>query len=517
MNQVRVISPGHMARSTGIGSSRVMGKFVLRGLSLLLFLHAFAIGAIYGQAIDPGPRGGTIGAGAPIANLTPDQMRFFQTALSQFTEVEGVTLTSPGNGGLGPTFNGNACGMCHSQPSVGGTSPSTAAFPFIGPNPQVAVANLLGATNTVPFFVTPDGPVREARFKYVLGTQRSGPGGSGREGFGGDRGIMNPEENSAGVVDGSVHDLFTIAGRSDAPGCVFPQQDFEKAQDENDLSFRIPTPLYGFGLMEAISDGTILNSFASTAAVRAALGIGGVPNRSGNDATITRFGWKAQNKSGLIFAGEAYNVEMGVTNEMFPNERGFGGAPPPASCLFNPVPEDETNFLSIGSTTDTSNVPSDVQDFALFMRFLDQPTPACTGTGCSASIQNGRNLFINVVKCAACHTPSMTTDSSDFTVNPPGLSGVQANLFSDLLLHHMGSNLADGISQGNAGPDQFRTSPLWGIGQRVFFLHDGRTSDLLQAIEAHASPGSEANTVIRLFHGLTTSQKQDLLNFLRSL
>jgi CxxC motif-containing protein (DUF1111 family) len=515
MSHTHAISTGHVARSTGNESGRTKQELLVRSLSLLLFLNAFAIGTVYGQAVDPGPRGGTIGAGAPIANLTPDQMRFFQTGLSQFTEVEGVTLPSPGNGGLGPTFNSNSCGSCHSQPNIGGTSPSTSAYPFVGPNPQVAVANLLGATNRVPFFVTADGPVREARFKYALGTQSSGPGGGGRGGFGGDRGTMNPEENSAGVVDGSVHDLFTIAGRSDAPGCVFPQQDFEAAQDEHNLSFRIPTPVFGLGLIETISDATILNSLASTAAARAALGIGGVPNRSGNDTTITRFGWKAQNKSGLIFAGEAYNVEMGVTNELFPNERGFGGTPPPVSCLFNPVPEDETNFLPISSTTDTSNVPSDVQDFAIFMRFLDQPTPACTGTGCSASIQNGRHLFINVAKCAACHTPSMTTDQSDFA--PASLSGAQANLFSDLLLHHMGSNLADGISQGNAGPDQFRTAPLWGIGQRVFFLHDGRASDLLQAIEAHASPGSEANTVIRLYNGLTPSQKQDLLNFLRSL
>jgi len=419
------ILASHLARSAGNGNTSRKSTQILRSWPLLILSLAFAIGTVYGQAVDPGPRGGTVGAGAPIANLSPDQMRFFQTSLSQFTEVEGVPLPSPGNGGLGPTCNSNSCGSGHSQPSVGGTSPSTSAFPFVGPNPQVAVANLLGATNTVPFFVTSDGPVREARFKYVLGTQSSGPGGGGRGGFGGDRGTMNPEENSTGIVDGSVHDLFTIAGRSDAPGCVFPQENFEKAQAENNLSFRIPTPLFGLGLIETISDATILNSFASTAAARAALGIGGVPNRSGNDTTITRFGWKAQNKSGLIFAGEAYNVEMGITNELFPNERGFGGAPPPASCLFNPVPEDETNFLPIGATTDTSNVPSDVQDFAIFMRFLDQPTPACTGTGCSASIQNGRHLFINVAKCAACHTPSMTTDTSDFTVNPPGLSGVK--------------------------------------------------------------------------------------------
>lgn len=98
---------------------------------------------------------------------------------------------------------------------------------------------------------------------------------------------------------------------------------------------------------------------------------------------------------------------------------------------------------------------------------------------------------------------------------------MQANLFSDLLLHHMGSGLNDGIPQGNAGPDQFRTAPLWGVGQRIFFMHDGRAAPanggLLKAIEDHASPGSEANQVIHLFRALGKQDKQDLLNFLRSL
>jgi CxxC motif-containing protein (DUF1111 family) len=90
-------------------------------------------------------------------------------------------------------------------------------------------------------------------------------------------------------------------------------------------------------------------------------------------------------------------------------------------------------------------------------------------------------------------------------------------LYSDLLLHHMGSGLADGITQGAAGPDEFRTAPLWGVGQRIFFLHDGRTRDLVQAIEAHRSPGSEASEVVRRFNRLDTPQQQDLVNFLRSL
>ena len=101
------------------------------------------------------------------------------------------------------------------------------------------------------------------------------------------------------------------------------------------------------------------------------------------------------------------------------------------------------------------------------------------------------------------------------------LSNQHAALFSDLLVHHLGSGLADNVSQGSAGPDEFRTAPLWGVGQRIFFLHDGRSTPtnggLLNAIQAHASCGSEANHVISLFNQLPPQEKQELLNFLRSL
>jgi CxxC motif-containing protein (DUF1111 family) len=97
------------------------------------------------------------------------------------------------------------------------------------------------------------------------------------------------------------------------------------------------------------------------------------------------------------------------------------------------------------------------------------------------------------------------------------LRSQQVNLYSDLLIHDMGVGLADGVSQGEAGPREFRTAPLWGLGQRVFFLHDGRTSDLVAAIRAHQSQGSEANGVVGNFNSLPEAAKQDLLNFLRSL
>ena len=89
--------------------------------------------------------------------------------------------------------------------------------------------------------------------------------------------------------------------------------------------------------------------------------------------------------------------------------------------------------------------------------------------------------------------------------------------YSDIALHHMGSTLADGITQGAAGPDEFRTAPLWGAGQRVFFLHDGRTANLVEAIEDHGSRGSEANKIIERFNQLSTEEQQDVINFLRSL
>jgi CxxC motif-containing protein (DUF1111 family) len=149
----------------------------------------------------------------------------------------------------------------------------------------------------------------------------------------------------------------------------------------------------------------------------------------------------------------------------------------------------------------------------MFMRFLKPPIASTTNPGGATSISNGSQMF-NAIGCALCHTPTLPTTQSSMTAD---LNNANANLFSDLLVHNMGSNLADGVSQGTAGPDEFRSAPLWGLGQRIFLLHDGRTTDLVEAIKEHASQGSEANGVIRNFNHLSPRQQQDLLNFLRSL
>lgn len=442
------------------------------------------------KPIDPGVRVGTAGAGGPLKGLTAAETAFYQDGQARFAEIESVTEGQ--NNGLGPRFNSNQCQSCHSQPAAGGSSPAR--------NPLIQVASLNGARNAVPWFITSNGPIREARFKL----------------------------NSNRTPDGEVHAIFVITGRNDASGCNIAQPRFvppgnpATGQGGNpNIVFRIPTPMFGAGLIEAIPDSTILANMQADAPQKAQMGISGHPNAhlsgnvniSANDGTITRFGWKAQNKSLLIFAGEAYNVEMGVTNQLFPQERDDT-----VSCLFNATPEDAVNFTAappVGSNPNTA-VLSDIEAFTNFMRMLAPPSPAPE----TPSTVSGKAAFIKA-GCAHCHTPSMTTGklvSNGLSSTPSAaLSNQVANLFSDLIVHHMGQGLADGITQGSAGPDEFRTAPLWGLGQRIFFLHDGRTNNLLDAINAHQSKGSEANEVIDRFNKLKAEEKQNILNFLRSL
>jgi CxxC motif-containing protein (DUF1111 family) len=439
---------------------------------------------------DPGVRGGAAGAGSPLPGLTADENAFFRDGLARFADIE--VVTGGNNNGLGPRFNSNQCLSCHAQPAAGGSSPAR--------NPLIGIATLNGARNTVPWFITQNGPIREARFK------------------------LNPN----GTNNGGVHNLFVITGRSDAAGCNIAQPNFLpagnplSAQGGNpNIIFRIPTPSFGAGLIEAIPDSAILANIDADASLKAGLGIAGHPNahlsgnanRSANDGTITRFGWKAQNKSLIMFAGEAYNVEMGITNQLFPQERDET-----PGCLFNATPEDTLNFTTASTPPSNANtaVLSDIEAFADFMRMLTPPTPA-PGT---PSTVNGRTIFAKI-GCVQCHTPSFTTGrmfaSGSSKVPSAALSNQTVNLFSDLLVHHMGRSLADGITQGSAGPDEFRTAPLWGVGQRVFFLHDGRTSNLVEAIEAHKGKDSEANKVIDHFNSLKPRERQDVINFLRSL
>jgi CxxC motif-containing protein (DUF1111 family) len=474
-----------------------MGTYhkVTQRLVIGLLLCAGALGSVTAsaQARDPGVRHAATDGGPPVqlSGLTADELTFFQDGLARFQTVEVVSgATSTQGNGLGPRFNSNQCSSCHAQPYVGGTSPAV--------NPLLAVASAEGALNGLPWFIVRNGPVREARFVQ-----------------------------SNGVADGGVHDLFVITGRTDGGSCNLAQPVFTPAGNpltgqggNTNIVFRIPTPVLGAGLIEAISDSAIIANQQANAAAKQQSGVAGHPNaiqggnvnRSANDGTITRFGWKAQNKSLLMFAGEAYNVEMGISNQLFPQERDET----PGCQGGNATPNDTDNFPNPASPPSATAVLSDIEAFADFTRMLAPPTPAAP----TASTLHGSSLFASI-GCSLCHTPVMTTGtamaSGSYRSPSAALSNKQAHLYSDLLVHHMGTGLADGITQGAAGPDEFRTAPLWGVGERVFFLHDGRTSNIIQAILDHASSGSEANQIVANFQDLSAADQQDLINFLRSL
>jgi CxxC motif-containing protein (DUF1111 family) len=465
--------------------------------AVLTIALLFPAGMALAQAVDPGVQSANRGTGAALpsvlANDNAGILAFFNDGLNRFQEVEVVSGGT--NNGLGPRFNSNQCSSCHAQPAVGGSGAAV--------NPQFSFpTNGVAPGNILPSFITATGPTREARFPFFFNSN-------------GSVNLNSP--------NGGVEDLFTVTGRSDAGGCnsstLLPQPSFATAVSENNIIYRIPTPVFGAGLIENVDDSTLLNN--QLVNLRNNFGVSGTFNRNGNDGTITRFGWKAQNKSLHIFSGEAYNVEMGISNLLFTQDRPLPGEDQlgtglPPGCLNlsgSGYPEDANNPGATGAA-----VLDDVSAFADFMRGL-APPPAggvvLNGSSVSSStISTGASLFVST-GCAACHNPTVgSTQKSNITGS---LSAAPVNAYSDIEIHHMGTLLTDNVSQGNAGGDQFRTAPLWGLGQRIFLLHDGRTTNLITAIQDHASHGSEATNVEENFLNLNSTAQQELLDFLRSL
>jgi CxxC motif-containing protein (DUF1111 family) len=492
----------------------------------------------------------------PLQNLSQNQLDLFCAAVGRFQEIDSVAGVLPpsgaGNGsslctpadlppgstatipciesgtGLGPRFNGNGCQMCHFFPTFLGASgpvnPEAAAVSELN-IPTGGVGVLDGATNSLSAFANPPyqinatTAIREVRFINV--------------------------PNTTGTFDGNVHNLFTITGRVDATNaininpalglttCSEQQPDFTDAVSQKNVVFRIPIITQGDGLVELIDDEALeLNNRA----LRGTNGVSGTFNRSGNDATITRFGWKAQNKSMAIFAGEAYNVEQGVSNDLFPNERRIDddllneSVTQIEDCQFHALPDDLINFVAGSSNTNQGNLASqistDVFNFSAAMR-LSAPPPQGV---LNSNEQRGQTLFNTTLHCNQCHANNstgdmVTTAGSSF---PVGQSLQPVLAFSDVALHEMASGpnltntygqpcLDDQVMQGSAAGNMFRTAPLWGTTSRQFFLHDGSALNLQDAILNHICPGSEANDAGNAFVGLSTQDQDDVLEYLRTL
>lgn len=275
-----------------------------------------------------------------------------------------------------------------------------------------------------------------------------------------------------------------------------------------DVSRRLPPPVFGVGLIEAIPEATILanedpddldlDGISGRAAWRAPAEY--VPEDvvgGGGGVQLGRFGWKANFTSLVETVGHAYHQDMGLTSDFVPVEESnpqHGGF-----ALGDFVPDPELTGSHVSRTI-------------TYVRLLAPPARGSQG----ATVDDGEALFASI-GCADCHVPAMTTGPNAIEA----LSNVEVNLYSDLLLHDMGPGLADGRPDGPASGTEWRTRPLWGtrlVGEfldgKELYLHDGRATSLEEAILAH---GGEAQAARDTFEALTDDSRDAVIAFLRSL
>ena len=260
-------------------------------------------------------------------------------------------------------------------------------------------------------------------------------------------------------------------------------------RDANVMARRIPTPLFGLGLVELIPD-EILRQLQSVTGGRAAM----ITDPVSGQQRVGRFGWKAQQATLLAFAGDAYVNEMGITNDVFPREAGLGlSAQALGECGGSATVEDKVDPLTRRRGID---------NFANFMSLLAPPPREA-----SQPNRRGEDLFAST-GCASCHIPALMSGPSPIVA----LDRKPVEAFSDFLLHDIGTG--DGIDQGAANGNEFRTAPLWGLHHRRMLLHDGRALTPADAIDAH---GGRASAARDHFRRMGPPDRQALLDYLGTL
>jgi CxxC motif-containing protein (DUF1111 family) len=287
-----------------------------------------------------------------------------------------------------------------------------------------------------------------------------------------------------------------------AAGATHPLLPPEKATGIR-TSFRLPPAVFGRGYLEAI-DGAEIERLAAAAAARTN-GIRGrisrvrydsEPNpgaathrhRPGEDGLIGRFGLKARIATLDEFAADAFQGDMGLTTPVRPKE-------PP-----NPDGLTDDRKPGVDLTLDAVNEVAD------YLRLLEIPRRAPESA-------RGRELFAELA-CATCHVPSLAT-RADYPIR--ALAGRQAPVYTDLLLHDMGTELADGVTDMTATSRDWRTAPLIGIRFAATLMHDGRAHNVEEAVLAHEGSGSEANGSVARFRRLDSATRRELIRFVEGL
>ena len=267
------------------------------------------------------------------------------------------------------------------------------------------------------------------------------------------------------------------------------------------FSPRMPQTITGLGLLEAIDDDDITAKHDPDDDDRD--GISGrasvVTDPVSGDQKIGRFGWKSSHASLMSFTASALNQDIGVNTSVLPS----------ADC---------GNFQTdcIRFSTQGIELPdTELNELVVYLQALGAPSRRPDEVT-SSDVDAGEKIFENL-NCATCHTPSMKTAYRHPLAE---LRGQTIRPYTDLLLHDMGSDLADKLTASEEYNREWRTPPLWGLGLtenvngEVRLLHDGRARSVEEAILWH---GGEAQTSSDSYKRLSLSQRRQLLSFLNSL
>ena len=296
------------------------------------------------------------------------------------------------------------------------------------------------------------------------------------------------------TVNGKFDSLDSLGGSLLQENAITPEAQEFVPSIANVVIHRNSTPLFGLGLIDAIPDSEIVRNAKAYPNEHIKGRVGWVTDVVSGKRMAGRFGWKAQQATVLGFAADAYRNEMGVTNRYFPTENAPNG---------DLVRLAKTDFVQDPEDAPATGL-ADFEKVANFMLFLAAP-PVTKPTPATAS---GKMLF-DVAACSLCHTPTMRTGYSKIAA----LNNKEVRLYSDLLLHDMGS-LGDGIVQETATGRDFRTAPLWGIAQSAPYLHDGRAVTIDEAIKGHEGEGKVSKD---RYLKMTKAQQKLLTDFVLSL
>ncbi len=370
------------------------------------------------------------------------------TAAGVFSEID-----TPEKG-LGPMYNGISCAECHQNMAVGGA----------------AQAQVLRAGHTARGEHSGDNYFHDFR-------RRRDTNGSS----------STFTAAAAVLTNGDViPDRSLINQRA-----ICPDAEAHSTTGDNTRSGRISLSVLGDGFVEAVPDST----FVALAKQNHAEAVMVPVLESPTTNEVGRFGWKTQHASLLSFAGDAYFNEMGITNELFPDELTTVCEPPGV-----PHPND---------------VDRDLGSLAAFMRATKVPPRGPI----TAQVNQGQAIF-EAIGCATCHVGTLVTAAAGTSIHgglyvvPAALGGKQFHPFGDFLLHDIGTG--DGIQQNGPADTAYkiRTAPLWGLRTRTQLLHDGSVATVEDAIQRH---DHEASDEAQRYRRLTPAQKQLVYLFLRSL